>query len=836
MHPTPKYVLELASIDRTTVPLTGGKAANLGELTRIEGIRVPDGFCISTEAFARVIAVDDRLSAAEIRRAIEATPIPEDIRDEITRALRRLGDERAAYAVRSSATAEDLPTASFAGQQDSFLNVVGAEEILKRVSQCWASLFTDRAVAYRREHGFDHRQVRIAVIVQRMVVPEVAGVLFTADPITGNRRTSTVDAVFGLGDTLVSGHVNADVYRVRNGTVIDKRQDARTLTDDQLVELEKIGRTIEAHVGRPQDIEWCWTKDGFHIVQSRPITTLYPIPDAGDHERHVYVSVGHQQMMTDPMKPLGLSFFQLTARGPKFKVGGGRLFVDVIKVLASTATRQNVLDVLGQSDPLIKDALVTLLERGDFIPSTSADHQTSFRIKSSRGLTAAEIAAPVENDPDIVRGLIEQSEANLAALREDIRDLSGPELLDFIRGNLDQFNKLLADPKNMAAIIAGMHASAWINDKMLEWLGEKNAADVIAQSVPDNVTSEMGLALLDVADVVRRSPAVVEHLQHTTTDDFLDGLTQLDGGPETRDAIQAFLAKYGMRCPGEIDVTRPRWSEKPSMLVPLILGNVKSFAPHAGRRKIEQGRRQALEKEQDLLERLERLPDGERKAAETKQMIDLVRRFMGYREYPKYAIVKRYFVYKRALLKEAAKLVAAGVIDDEQDVYFLTFDELHEAVRTRQVDRSIIDQRKADHESFEKLTPPRVITSDGEIVVGKYKRENLPPGAIVGLAVSSGVTEGRARVVFDMEHADLEEGDILVTTFTDPSWTPLFVSIRGLVTEVGGLMTHGAVIAREYGLPAVVGVEHATQRIQDGQRIRLNGTDGYVELLDEAPS
>jgi pyruvate,water dikinase len=528
---------------------------------------------------------------------------------------------------------------------------------------------------------------------------------------------------------------------------------------------------------------------------------------------------------------LGLSVFQLTARGPKFKVGGGRLFVDVIQALASTASRENVLDVLGQSDPLIKDAMITLLERGDFIPSTSADYRTSFPIKSSRGLTAADIAAPVENDPDILRGLIERSEANLAALREHIRDHSGPELFDFIRENMKQSNMLLADPKNMAAIIAGIHASAWINERMLEWLGEKNAADVITQSVPDNVTSEMGLALLDVADVVRRYPAVVDHLEHTATDDVLDGLTRLEGGPEARDAIDAFLAKYGMRCPGEIDVTRPRWSEKPSMLVPLILGNVKGFAPQAGRRKIEQGRQEALKKERDLLERLERLPDGERKAAEAKQMMELVRRFMGYREYPKYSIVKRYFVYKQALLNEAEKLVVAGAIDHQEDVFSLTFEELQEAVRTRQVDRSMIHQRKGEHESFEKLTPPRVITSDGEIVVGKYRRENLPCDAIVGLPVSSGVTEGRARVVLDMNEAVLEEGDILVTRFTDPGWTPLFVSIRGLVTEVGGLMTHGAVIAREYGLPAVVGVEQATRRIRDGQRIRLNGTDGYVEIL-----
>jgi pyruvate,water dikinase len=286
-----------------------------------------------------------------------------------------------------------------------------------------------------------------------------------------------------------------------------------------------------------------------------------------------------------------------------------------------------------------------------------------------------------------------------------------------------------------------------------------------------------------------------------------------------------------MRCSGEIDITRPRFSEEPSILIPIILSNIKIFEPNAGNRKFEQGHQEALKKEQELLDRLKQLPDGEQKAKETKQMIDLIRNFIGYREYPKYGMVSRYFVYKQALLKEAEQLVKANVIHEKEDIYYLSFEELRDVVRTATLDNYIISKRKEVHKLYEKLTPPRVITSDGEIVIGKYKRENLPAGAIAGLSVSSGVIEGRARVILNMEDANLEAGDILVTSFTDPSWTPLFVSIKGLVTEVGGLMTHGAVIAREYGLPAVVGVENATKLIKDGQRIRVHGTEGYIEIL-----
>ncbi|WP_432015586.1 rifamycin-inactivating phosphotransferase [Streptomyces cucumeris] len=862
-----QYVCDLHEVDEAQLAVVGGKGAHLGGLSRIDGIRVPAGFCVTTDAFRRVMAeaapsIGDRLDqlsrvnpedrevirtlSAQIRRTIEGISIPGDLAAAITGALARAGAQ-SAYAVRSSATAEDLPTASFAGQQDTYLNVVGEEAIRWHISRCWASLFTERAVTYRRRNGIDHRTVQMAVVVQQMVFPHASGILFTADPVTGNRKVATVDAGFGLGEALVSGLVNPDVFTVRQGEVVAKaiaakqraiqalptggtqevaidsrRQEQPTLTDAQVVQLVELGRRIEAHFGRPQDIEWCLADDGFQIVQSRPITTLFPIPESGDEENHLYVSVGHQQMMTDPMKPLGLSMWQLTAMVPMHEAGG-RLFVDVTRRLASPASRAALLDIMGRGDPLVRDALETVLDRDGFVPSLPD--------AKPGGPPAGGPPTPIETDPAVVTELIERSRVSIAALEREIRTKSGPALFDFLLEAFEEHKRVLSDPLSMQAIMAGMEATWWLNDTLQEWLGEKNAADTLTLSAPDNVTSEMGLALLDVADLIRPHPELVAFLQGVEDDGFLDELATLPGGTEARDAIEDYLARYGMRCVGEIDITRPRWRESPTTLVPVILDNVRNFEPGAAERHFERGRQKALKKEQEVLQRLRALPDGDRKADETKRMIDRVRTFIGYREYPKYGIVSRYFVYKRALMEEAERLVRAEVVAEREDVCYLTFQEFHDVVRSHQVDLRLIQQRKEAFRSYHALTPPRVLTSDGEALTGAYRRDDVPAGALVGLPVSTGTVEGRARVILDLAEADLEAGDILVTAFTDPSWSPLFVGIAGLVTEVGGLMTHGAVIAREYGLPAVVGVEQATRLIRDGQRIRVHGTDGYIEIL-----
>jgi phosphoenolpyruvate synthase/pyruvate phosphate dikinase len=419
MSQTNVYVLGFEEINTSMLPMVGGKGANLGELCGIKGIAVPAGFCVTTEAYKEIIRNNDALDSlldqlsvlkatdrkeisnisAKIRKLIEETDIPEDLVQEVTTHLEKEG-ERNAYAVRSSATAEDLPTASFAGQQDTYLNVIGKTEILKYISKCWASLFTDRAVTYRLQNDFDHRKVFLSVIVQKMIFPEVAGILFTADPVSSNRKVLSIDASFGLGEALVSGLVNADNYKVREGNIIDRKistkklaiyalkeggtrqqeiksenQTKQALTDEQILELERLGRTIEAHFGQPQDIEWCLADDVFYVVQSRPITTLYPIPvepegTGGDNQ--VYISVGHNQMMTDAMKPLGLSFFQFTANA---LVAGGRLFVDVTKQLASPEVSKKFIEAFGKNDPLIKDAMLTITGRKDFFKSPVDDEK-----------------------------------------------------------------------------------------------------------------------------------------------------------------------------------------------------------------------------------------------------------------------------------------------------------------------------------------------------------------------------------------------------------------------------------------------------------------------------
>lgn len=863
-------VLGFREIEKTQHLLVGGKGLNLGELSKIQGLQVPEGFCVTTVGYQKAIEQNETLQvlldqlamlkvedrdqigkiSRKIRQIIMGIEIPSDVVKAVAHYLSQFGEEHA-YAVRSSATAEDLPHASFAGQLDTYLNIIGKEAILLHISKCWASLFTDRAVIYRMQNGFDHTQVYLSVIIQRMVFPQTSGILFTADPITSNRKVLSIDAGFGLGEALVSGLVSADCYKVQDEQIVDKmiatkkmaiygrkeggtetqqieptQQKTQTLTDEQILQLARIGRQIEAHFGCPQDIEWCLVDDTFYIVQSRPITTLYPIPEASDQENHVYISVGHQQMMTDPIKPLGFSFFLLTTSAPMHKAGG-RLFVDVTHNLASPESREFLLNGMGQHDPLLKDALMTTIERRDFIKSIPNDKTATIPNRSNN----TDMLAQFENDPTIVSDLIKRSQTSIEELKQNIQTKSGSDLFDFILEDIQQLKKILFDPQSSAVFMAAINATSWINEKMNEWLGEKNAADPLSQSVPHNITSEMGLALLDVADVIRPYPEVIAYLQHVKNDHFLDELVEFENGQKIQDAIYAYLNKYGMRCAGEIDITRTRWSEKPTILVSMILNNIKNFEPNASHRKFEQGRQEALKKEQELLDRLKQLPDGEQKAKETKRMIDIIRNFIGYREYPKYGMVHRYFVYKQALLKEAEQLVKVGVIHEKEDIYYLTFEELHEVVRTNKLDYQIISKRKDEYKLYEKLSPPRVITSDGEIMTGEYKRENLPAGAIVGLPVSSGVIEGRARVILNMEDADLEAGDILITSFTDPSWTPLFVSIKGLVTEVGGLMTHGAVIAREYGLPAVVGVENATRLIKDGQRIRVNGTEGYIEIL-----
>lgn len=823
----------LADVTEDDLPLAGGKAVALGTLSRMDGIEVPPGFCVPTTAFAALLAalpaVADRIAdltadpdqAAAVRDAIEGAPVPPDLADAITAALAAHPDTTR-WAVRSSATAEDLPGASFAGQHDTFLDVP-TEQVAHHVGRCWASLFTDRAVAYRTRQGIAHAAVHMAVVVQAQLDPAAAGVMFTADPVTGHRRTTVIEAVPGLGDALVDGQVDPDRITLVDGHVTGRT--GTLLGDDQATDLAAIGALVATRLGRPQDIEWCLADGRFQLLQARPITTLFPVPANPQGGNRVYISVGHNQMMTDPIRTLGLSVWETTSPAPMVHAGS-RLFVDATMGLANPATRDHLLTTFHRGDPLTGQAIQAIVDRDGFLPSVPA---------TTPPLGPPPTAPdPIPTDRAIVADLIARTQADIDALAVQIADVTGADVVRFVVADIGRLTQALHEPVSRQATMAGMEATWWLNDHLGEWLGEANPADVLSLGAPDNVSTEMGYALLDVADIIRPHPQVIAALR-AGDDTFLHDLPGLPGGPQAHDALTGFLDTYGMRCAAEIDITRPRWAEAPTLLLPALLSAVDHAEHGAAAARREDLRRRAAAARRDILDRLAALPDGAEKVAETAVQIDRLRTFIGYREHPKYGIVSRYFIYKQALHRLARQLVADRVIAAIDDIHHLTLEEIEAAATTGQVDARLIVQRRAAYAADHALRPPRVLTSDGEAVSGTYDRGDLPDSTLVGLPVSGGTVTGRARVVTHLEEAQLEPGDILVTTHTDPSWTPAFVTIVGLVTEVGGQMTHGAVVAREYGLPAVVAVPDATRRIADGQRIRIDGTHGHVELLDPDP-
>ncbi|SHK55047.1 rifamycin-inactivating phosphotransferase [Desulforamulus aeronauticus] len=881
-----QYVRYFSDIDKSSLASVGGKGANLGELYHVFGSAVPAGFCVTTSAYRDFVntsgefagflnslelinaeALPELKEAGQrLRRHLESLDMPDQIQQAIIQAWRQTGSDYA-YAIRSSATAEDLPGASFAGQQDTFLNIEGEKQILDSVRKCWASLFTDRAIAYRQKNGFEHKHVLLAVVVQRMVFPEVSGIMFTAEPVTGNRKIVSIDASFGLGEALVSGIVSADLYQVRANKLIKKqiakkeqaiyakseggtvtvvlseeRQTAQALSDETAIRLAGMGGSIEGHFGNPQDIEWCLANNEIFILQSRPITTLYPIPQVADAKLHLFISFGHQQMMTEAMKPLGISALRTLAPiGKKLPQdesdllleAGGRLYVDVTQFLEYPQIRKRLPELLLNIDEMIGRAVQDFIGREEV--------RSALQTENKR-LELAFVKKALPTVFALLRNILYRDnswaidEMNLFIhhqVKENKRKLqkvSGPE-------RIEQIQEILATLLPTAFLqVAPSMGAAIITYKLIEnlsekWLGDAAELDSISKSPSGNVTTEMGLALGDVADALRNHPAVIEYLKQADNATFFDGLRAVPGGEDVLPVFLHYFEQYGMRGTGEIDVTRPRWREVPTQLVPVLLSHSKSVRPGQHRRDFLAGKEEAELAADRLLNRLRQTPRGNLKAKRMQRLLKVHRTLIGIREHPKYFIVQNLDLIKQAIMQEAAKLVTAGILEDPEDVFWFSLQEIKKIIETQQVDQKIIARRKEKFQQEAKLAPPRAITSEGEIISAKPGAQ-VPPGALAGSPVSAGTVEGYARVILKLEEAKLDKGDILVAPYTDPAWTPLFPLAAGLVTEVGGLMTHGAVVAREYGIPAVVGVDQATRKIQDGQKIRVDGSQGFIEILE----
>jgi phosphohistidine swiveling domain-containing protein len=884
--PVPVFIIPFSDVDKNSLHLVGGKGATLGELRRI-AMTVPDGFCITTLAFGRFLEacpdldklytqlehldVDDRAAVSkvgdELRTRLGGLPMPGDVRTDLLDAWHRSGDG-CPYAVRSSATTEDLPDASFAGQHDTYLNVRSESQLLDSVRRCWISLFTDRAIGYRARHGFDDRQVELAVVVQRMVEPEVSGVMFTADPVTGHRRSIVINAAYGLGEAVVSGVVNPDLYRIEasgtmHKTISDKRlairplasggvtqhhvpESARkmqALADHQIEELAALGRRIQDHFGGPQDIEWALASGRIHILQSRPITSLYPVPDPpGDGRLHVYFSFGHQQMMTDPIKPLGLSvlrtFFPFGRRWPdgeskQMVLAGNRIFFDYTDPLHARFGRMLLAWAAGSMDKRAGSALLDIAARPEF----GVNHQFKLLRELAIDMFVGRAMARVIADLCWADMSTRQAATHeflqhtLARSRAAIEEARGADLIARIQLDLTRV------PPRMFYRLTLTQVSAMISRSLIErlcqrWLEDTSDIAALDKSLLGNVTTEMALEIGDLADLARGRPALLALLQSPPASFALTKLDTVPGGSEFRASFEAFLCRYGMRGSGEIDITRVRWREQPTQLFAGILANTRTGRPREHRERFLAGERSAAVATARILDQVRATRLGWLKAAAMARFIKVQRTLMGMREHLKFLAVNLFDIYRDAIRAEAEVLATTGVLASAADADYLSLHELRQILAGQPPADlgSLIKARKAEHQACQALSPPRLFTSDGEIVNGTravHQRE----GVLVGCPVSAGIAEGRARVVFRPQDAELQDGDILVAQFTDPAWTPLFSAVRGIVLEVGGLMTHGAVVARELGLPTVVGIDDATRLIRDGERIRVDGSLGIVEPI-----
>lgn len=892
-------ILLFSQIGAQDLSKVGGKGANLGTLSRA-GFPVPPGFCVTTEAFRRFIAacpelpsLYDELDAmapqdvdaarrlgAAVRDALLRVELPAEVAAAAVSAWRSIG-EKESYAVRSSATAEDLPGASFAGQQDTYLNIRGETELLSAIRRCFASLFTDRAILYRAQNGFGHREVALCVAVQRMVLADAAGILFTADPVSGHRGTLVIEAGFGLGEALVGGLITADLYRIDRkshaikelrigdkrvairpqpdgGTVTEEmsaeRRQARVLDDPAVQELLRLGVAVEQHYGgQPQDLEWCLEHGMLYLVQARPITSLYPLPEPQpkDDALHVYFGFSHAQNMTDPISPLGQDLWRGFLPFGKARLeeipaddepsalvhAGGRLYLDVTSVLRLPPLRRMVVKLMRTVYPDLATLVEQLADRPEV--QAASRPQLSSLSMFARLLAPAParllrllLWARLEELPNWADAFIEKQ---VAAYRTRVQAAApGAPRLREARAALGGIFKIMAEigPRMGVGLIA-------LGQLRRRFAGTAHAADVEAllRGLFGNVTMEMDLQVGDLADLARPHPQLVAALRSGVKDNAgVQALRGLPGGAGFVDAVEQFLRHYGMRGSGEIDIARPRWAEEPGLLLSSVVGSLTRPESGAHRAHFQNLQVQGAAAGQRLVAAAGEGLSGRM----VKRLVQCVRYGLGVREHPKYLLVRCIAELRAVVLDAARELVARGQLQAAADVWFLHYGELLAVMEGRSVAaapdgiKALVAARQADLQRFRHLTPPLVMTSEGEVPRLAVPKD-LPPNALAGLGASAGVIEGIARVVLDPASEVLHAGEILVAPFTDPGWTPLFVHAAGLVCDVGGMMTHGSVVAREYGIPAVVGVGNGTKRIRTGQRLRVDGSRGLVEVLDPSP-
>jgi len=898
MEAAQPLVLDLAAVDASLLPVVGGKAANLGELIRA-GLPVPPGVCVTTEAYRQVAATaaidfdaldtaggeDLKQVAGRAREALRAAPIPAPIAQAVVAAYARLGED-VAVAVRSSATAEDLPYASFAGQQDTYLHVIGPDAVLDAVRRCWASLWTDRAVVYRATNGIDHRAVRLAVVIQRMVEAEVAGVLFTANSVTGRRRQAVIDASPGLGEAVVSGAVNPDHFVVDTdrGEIVERRlgdkrlevrslpgggtkhverdasADSACLTDEQIRALAVLGDRVEAHYGAPQDTEWAIDADGrLWLTQARPITTLFPLPirprplperppERTTDDLRVYFCFSVAQGLYRPLTPMGLAGFRLLSAAAARLMGfpvrnrlagshvyaeaGQRVFVDLTGVLRGRVGRTlmpRVLDVMEARSAAILRRLLADPRLSVTRRSPLSFLRRALRIVFRYGVPLQIVQALAR--PEASRARAARIGAALAGRLTLPSTATATERLDFAESILSN-EVIRLGPSLLPAAAAGL-GMLGLAGRLLGDDAQPGDLQTVLRGVPHNVTTEMDLALWRLASLIRENETAARTLRDEPAAELARRFRAGTLPAPAQGGLAEFLSRYGHRAVAEIDLGMPRWSDEPAHIIGVLGNYLRLDDPELAPDVVFcRGAVEAEEMIETLVVRARRR--GRIRARLVRFALERARQLSGLREVPKYHMVVALAAVRRELARVGAELARRGSIETADDVFFLDLAEARAALQGGDLRRRVGERRGVYQAELRRRHVPSVLLSDGTEPEAETLAASAGAAALVGTAASAGTVTGSARVILDPVGAHLEPGEILVAPSTDPGWTPLFLTAGGLVMEMGGANSHGAVVAREYGIPAVVGVPGATGRISTGQRITVDGTAGLVVADDGA--
>jgi phosphohistidine swiveling domain-containing protein len=889
-------VLPLDTLNHTLLPLVGGKAAQLGTLIRA-GFAVPTGFCVTTTAYARIAAsveLDTLLAelsavpptdtgrqaelAADVRTAILHTPIPHDITSAITEAYQALGQNKPVpVAVRSSATAEDLPDASFAGQQETFLNRIGVEAVLNAVRRCWASLWTDRAVSYRAQHGIDPHTVRLAVVVQCMVDAQVAGVLFTANPLTSKRRQAVIDASPGLGEAVVSGATTPDHFVVNTSTgeimeryVGDTRLVIRPgaaggterieqpvqratacLSDTQIRALAALGVQVEAYFGVPQDIEWALdAADHLWLLQARPITTLFPLPKdapATDDMLRVYLCFTVQQGAYQPFTPIGISAIRMLAsvittgfgfpppeplHGPRFVTeAASRVFLDVTSALRNSFGRTVLTNMLAQAEV----HAVTLFQQ------LSADPRLSL-VKTRRlafVLAITRVLIRTRLPWYLLQALLRPDSARTRLLRltERLRTAANDTATTDPRSRVVAVEHLFFETlphllSGTAPVMLGGMGSLTLARKLLGDLASEDERQIVMRGLPDNVTTEMNLALWSLAQVAQADSPTASLVANTPPAQLRDAYRSGSLPPALQQGLARFLATYGHRSVNELDMGVPRWSEDPTYVFGVLASYLQlRDSAQAPDRQFQRAVQEAEAMRVELSRRARRA--SQLRGLLVGLFLRRARALGGLREMPRFALALLLAQARAILSPVGDALVHASRLERADEIFFLSLPEVRAALDGADMRSTVRDRHTQYDRERARRHVPLVLLSDGTEPTIETAPASSGDNVLRGTAASPGRVTAPAQIVLDPHDAQLAHGDILVAPSTDPGWTPLFLTAGGLVMQMGGAMSHGAIVAREYGIPAVVGVAGAIERIRSGQLVTVDGTTGTVTFASE---